>query len=114
MNYKGSKLKAVSEIESKRLEDLKHSRDTIFKYAIPASLTEAIVGAVTTLVTTNVWMLLPFILILILTFFLAYRLDQEKYEERQDIIRHTTLILQEIREQERQLLRTSVMENVSK
>lgn len=105
LNYKQQKLKSVSDLETKRLEDLKDARATIFKYAIPATIVDAVAGAFGTLLTGNIFILLPIALFVILIYFLADGLDRKKYAERIDIIEYTESTLYDIQQQEITLLR---------
>jgi hypothetical protein len=95
-----SSFKSLSEIESKRLDDLKHSRSSIYKYALPLSLINAIAGAFATLLTNNILILLPILLITFWIYLLARNLDKRKYEERIEIIDYTETNLWMIRLQE--------------
>lgn len=104
LKYKQEKIKSVSEIESKRLEDLKDARSTIFKYALPASIIDGVGGVVGTLILGNILLLLPVALFLLLIFFLARNLDREKQAERVQIMEYTEATLYEIRDQEIDLL----------
>jgi hypothetical protein len=57
LTYKQEKLKITSELEGKRLEDLKGARATIFKYALPATIIDRAAGALATLLGMNVFIL---------------------------------------------------------
>jgi len=108
LDYKKSKLTTIANIESKRLEDLKDARSTVFKYAIPVSVVDAIAGAFGTLLTNNILILLPVSLFVIVIYVLANNLDLQKYAERVDIMNRTDASMYEIRRQEIDLLRTSL------
>lgn len=100
LKYKEAKLKEIANIESKRLEDLKDARSTIFKYAIPTSIIDAVAGAVGALITGNILTLLPVALFVVLVYFLAEGLDRKKHTERIDIMEYTESALYEIDRQE--------------
>jgi hypothetical protein len=104
LTYKQEKLKIISELESKRLEDLKDARATIFKYALPATVIEGAAGTLATLLGMSVFILFPVALFVILIFFLADALDRKKYQERVDIMNRTKKEMDEIRRQETKLL----------
>ena len=104
LDYKKDKIKSVSEIEAKRLEDLKDARSMIFKYALPASIIDGVGGVVGTLITGNILLLLPVSLFLVLIFFLARILDRDILAERVEIIEYTESSLYEVRLQELELL----------
>ena len=102
--YKQEKLKVISELESKRLDDLKDSRATIFKYALPAAIIDGAGGALATFLGTSVFILFPTALFVLLIYFLADGLDRKKYQERIDIMNRTKKELDQIRRQEAKLL----------
>lgn len=104
LKYKEAKLKEIASIESKRLEDLKDARTTVFKYAIPASIIDGVAGVIGTLITGNILYLLLVILFLIIVYFLAEGLDRKKLSERIDIMEDTDLQLYLIARQEITLL----------
>jgi hypothetical protein len=103
LDYKKSKVDSISKIEGKRLEDLGNARETIFKYALPVSIIDAVAGGIGALLVT-IWILLPTALFIILIYFLAYNLDLQKYRERMEIMNYTEQTLNEIREQEIELI----------
>jgi hypothetical protein len=105
MSYRQGRLKQISELESKRLEDLKDARATIFKYVLPATLIDSIAGGFAAHLTNNVLYLLPTVLFVILIYYLADQLDRKKYSERVHIIRQTLEALDEIDSTEAELLR---------
>lgn len=105
LEYKAKKLESVSTIESKRLEDVKNARETIFKYALPSSIVDGVGGVVGTLITGNFLILLPVILFVIIIYFLANDLDLQKYVERMELMKYTEDSLYELRQQELDLLR---------
>jgi hypothetical protein len=107
LDYKKSKLNTVSNIESKRLDDLKDARTTVFKYALPISIIDAAAGAFGAQLTQNLIILLPVTLFVIMIYLLANNLDLQKYVERTDIMNRTDAALHEIRLQEKDLLRES-------
>lgn len=100
LKYKEAKLKEIADIESKRLEDLKDARTTVFKYAIPASIIDGVAGVFGTLITGNILYLLLVILFLIIVYFLADGLDRKKLSERIDIMEDTDFQLYLISRQE--------------
>lgn len=102
--YKQKKLKVVSGLESKRLDDLKDSRATIFKYALPAAIIDGAGGTLATLLGNSILILFPTALFVLLIYFLADSLDRKKYQERIDIMNRTKKELEEIRRQETILL----------
>ena len=104
LDYKKEKIKSLSEIEGKRLDDLKDARSTIFKYALPATIVDGVGGVVGTLISGNILLLLPVALFVILIFFLARVLDREKHTERIVIMEYTETSLYEVRTQEIDLL----------
>lgn len=104
LKYKEEKLKVISELESKRLEDLKDARGTIFKYALPATVIDGAAGALATLLGASILVLFPVALFIIMIYFLADALDRKKYQERLEIINNTKAELDEIRKQETGLL----------
>ena len=106
LKYKEAKLKEIANIEAKRLEDLKDARTTVFKYAIPTSIIDAVGGTIGALVT-DILLLLPVLLFVIVIYFLADGLDRKKLSERIDIMEKTELELYEIARQETELLRRS-------
>ena len=105
LEFKQEKIKSLSELEANRLEDLKDARSTIFKYALPATIIDGVGGVIGTLITDSILMLLPVGLFLILVFFLARILDQEKHAERVMIMEYTETSLFEVRLQEIALLK---------
>jgi hypothetical protein len=107
LDYKKSKLTTVANVESKRLEDLKDARSTVFKYAIPVSVVDAVAGAFGTLLTDNILILLPVSLFVIMIYVLANNLDLQKYAERVDIMNRTDASMHDIRRQEIDLLGAS-------
>lgn len=104
LTYKQEKLKIISELEGKRLEDLKDARATIFKYALPATIIDGAAGALATLLGASVFVLLPVALLILLIYFLADALDRKKYQERVDIMNRTKKEIDEIRREETRLL----------
>ena len=105
LTYKQEKLKITSELEGKRLEDLKGARATIFKYALPATIIDRAAGALATLLGMNVFILFYSLSRSLLSwYFLADALDRKKYQERTDIMNRTKKELGEIRREETQLL----------
>lgn len=104
LDYKQQKIKSLSDIEGKRLEDLKDARSTVFKYALPATIVDGVGGVVGTLISGNILLLLPVALFLVLIFFLARVLDREKHAERVVIMEYTETSLYEVRSQEIDLL----------
>jgi hypothetical protein len=106
LNYKKSKLSSICSLESKRLDDLKDSRDAVFKYAIPVSITDAVAGGLGAYLNQNIWILLPVTIFIILIYLLATNLDLQKYAERVDIMNRTDNGLYEIRQQEIDLLKS--------
>lgn len=104
LTYKETKLKVISEIEAKRLEDLKDARTTIFKYALPATIIDGAAGALATLLGSSILILFPVSLFMILIYFLADALDRKKYQERLQIMNSTKIELDEIARQEYKLL----------
>lgn len=104
LKYKEAKLKLLGDLESKRLEDLKDARTTIFKYALPATIIDGAAGALAALLEGNVFILVPVALFVILIYFLAEALDRKKYQERLDIMDRTKRELDETRRQETRLL----------
>lgn len=107
LKYKKSKLNSISTIENNRLMDLKNARETVFKYALPSAIIDALAGGFGTLVTNNFLLLLPVSLFVILIFFLADTLDRIKYSERIEIIEYSEQWLYFINSQEKELLRRS-------
>jgi hypothetical protein len=107
LDYKKTKLTTVVSIESKRLEDLKDARNTVFKYALPISIIDAAAGAIGAQLTQNFTILLPVSLFVIMIYLLANNLDLQKYVERTDIMNRTDAEMHEIRQQEKDLLRES-------
>jgi hypothetical protein len=105
LSYRQEKLKQISILESKRLEDLKDARATIFKYALPATLIDTIAGGFATYLTNNVLYLLPTVLFVILIYYLADQLDRKKYSERLHIIQQTVEAQDKIDSTEAELLR---------
>lgn len=105
LKYKEAKLKEIANIESKRLEDLKDARTTVFKYAIPTSIIDGVGGVVGTLITGNILLLLPVALFVIIIYLLADGLDRKKLAERIDIMESTEYELYVIARQEITLLR---------
>jgi hypothetical protein len=85
LDYKKSKLNSISSLESKRLDDLKDSRDTVFKYAIPVSITDAVAGGLGAYLNQNIWILLPVTIFIILIYFLATNLDLNRKNLKQMI-----------------------------
>jgi hypothetical protein len=108
LEHENSKLTALSNIESKRLEDLKDARSTVFKYALPVTIINAVAGAFGAQVTNNIIILLPVSLFVIMVYLLANNLDLQKYAERTDIMNRTDADVYEIRQQELNLLSMSV------
>jgi hypothetical protein len=100
LKYKAEKLNSLSDIESKRLDDLKNARETIFKYALPSSIIDGIGGAIGTAITGNFLILIPVLFIMIIIYTLAKDLDLQKYVERQEIMKFTEDSLYEISLQE--------------
>jgi hypothetical protein len=100
LKYKASKLNSLSAIESKRLEDLKNARETIFKYALPSSIIDGVGGAIGTAITGNFLILIPVLFIMFIIFILAKDLDLQKYFERHEIMKYTEDSLHEITLQE--------------
>lgn len=107
LKYKESKLNSISTIENNRLMDLKNARETVFKYALPSSIIDALAGGFGTLVTNNFLLLLPVALFVIVIFFLTDTLDRIKYSERIEIIEYSEEWLYIIASQEIELLRRS-------
>lgn len=107
LKYKEAKLQQVANIEAKRLEDLKDARTTIFKYAIPTSIIDAVGGVVGTLITGNILLLVPVALFVVMVYFLADGLDRKKLAERVDIMMYTQTALYDIARQEISLRRDS-------
>jgi hypothetical protein len=107
LNYEREKLKYIAQLESKRLDDLKDARATIFKYALPTTIIDAVAGGLGTYFTGNALILLPTALFVILIYFLADGLDRKKYAERMDIIHQTSSALYAIDLREVELLRIS-------
>jgi hypothetical protein len=107
LDYKKSKIDSVVKAEAGRLGDLKHARDTVFKYALPASVIDGVASGISSLITGQFWIMLPAALFIILIYLLADKLDRQKYAERIDIIGYTEMALFEIRIQEIELLRRS-------
>lgn len=105
LSYKEKKLEVISGLESKRLEDLKDARATVFKYALPATIIDGAAGALAALLGTSVFVLLPVALFVIFIYYLADALDRKKYLERVDIMDRTKKNLWEITRQEIRLLR---------
>src|SRR5688500_1841918 len=87
--YKQQKLKVISELESKRLDDLKDARATIFKYSLPAAIIDGAGGSLATVLGTSILILFPTALFVLLIYFLADGLDRKKYQERIDIMNRT-------------------------
>ncbi|HKI07193.1 MAG TPA: hypothetical protein VKA09_02250 [Nitrososphaeraceae archaeon] len=58
LNYEWEKLKYIAQLESKRLDDLKDARATIFKYAIPTTVIDAVAGSLRTYFTGNTLLLI--------------------------------------------------------
>ena len=104
LDYKKSKLETLEKIENNRLQDIKHGRDTAFKYALPSSIMESIFGALVAWFTQDVVFIFPMILLVLVTFSLAYSLDLRKTSERLDIIYRTDEQLEDIRKQEEELV----------
>lgn len=107
LKYKESKLNSISTLENNRLLDLKNARETVFKYALPSSIIDALAGGFGTLVTNNFLLLLPVALFVIVIFFLADTLDRIKYSERIEIIEYSEEWLYTMASQEIELLRRS-------
>jgi hypothetical protein len=103
LNYKAKKLNFLSTLESRRLDDLKNGRETIFKYALPSSIIDGVGGAIATAVTGNFLVLIPVLLLMIVIYILAVELDLQKYSERQEIVKHTEDWLYKIALQEASL-----------
>jgi hypothetical protein len=80
---------------------------TVFKYALPVSIIDAVAGAFGTLLTGNIMILLPVSLFVIIIYLLANNLDLQKYIERVDIMNRSDATMYEIRQQEIDLLKGS-------
>ncbi len=78
LEYKKSKIDSLTKFESKRLDELINSRDTVFKYALPVSIINGVAGSLATMLTGNIWILLPVSLFVILVYLLANNLDTKK------------------------------------
>jgi hypothetical protein len=105
LDYKKNKIDILAKIERRRLQDLGHSRDVLFKYAFPISLIDGIAGGLAALLTKNILIFLPVTILVILIYIMADNLDLQKVGERLDIVRYTDRIFDTIREQENELLR---------
>jgi len=95
--------KTLCDLESKRLEDLKNSRETVYKYALPSSIIDGILGGLSSLITENFVVIIPTILLLIFIYFLALNIDIGKQMERKEIIKLTESYLQTIDKQHSEL-----------
>jgi hypothetical protein len=95
-----NKLSSLSVIESKRLDDLKNARETIFKYALPSSIIDGVGGAIATAITGNFLIIIPVVFIMFIIYTLAKDLDLQKYVERQEIMKFTEDSIYEITLQE--------------
>lgn len=104
LKFKEAKLKVIADLESKRLDDLKDARGTIFSYALPASIINGAAGALATLLGASLLVLFPVALFILFIYFLAEALDRKKLQERMDIMNRTRKELEEIRRQETKLL----------
>src|SRR2546422_10852033 len=82
VNYKASKLNALTAMEANRLGDLKDARSTVFKYALPVSVINSVAGALGALLTHNILILLPITFFVIIIYILANNLDLQKQAER--------------------------------
>jgi len=106
LEYKKSKLEAIETLEKNRLEDIKHGREIVFKYALPASTMESLFGALISWLTKNAIFILPTILLVLISFSLAYHLDLRKTIEREDVMQRTEQQLEDIRKQEEEAILT--------
>src|SRR5438270_13983528 len=90
MTYKASKLSTMATIEANRLGDLKEARSTVFKYAIPVSVMNAVAGAFGSLLLHNFLMIIPVTFFVFVIYVLANNLDLQKLSERIDIMKLTS------------------------
>src|SRR5688572_4612424 len=103
LDYKKSKIESIHNMESKRLDDLINSRETVFKYALPVSIVDSVAGGIAA-IFSSIWILLPVSIFIIVVYLLATALDKQKVGERVDIMNYTEEILEDIKEQEDYLL----------
>ena len=92
-------IKTLCDLESKRLEDLKNSRETVYKYALPASIIEGVLGGLSSLITGNFVVIIPAILLLVIVYLLALNIDIGKQIERNQIISLTEKYIKEMDKQ---------------
>jgi len=109
LDYKKGLQTTIRDLEKTRLEDLKSARDIVFKYALPSSILESFLGAVIALVSQTPAWIIPTILLVIVTFSLAYNLDLRKTVERQDIMEISEDALTRIEEQVNDLIIAGVV-----
>ncbi len=104
LEYKRKKLRSIVKLEKQRLADLDKSRSAVYKYALPSTLIDGFAGSLASLVTNNVFVLIPAVLFALLIFQLAYFIDRTKELDRLNIVQESRRSMLEVRRQEAELL----------